>query len=90
MGGEQEMSRPTKVDQRRLADGAEALRQSRRDPQTIEQAREIYESLSDGIRALQSMDDLGSPEANEAAWDDMLYLEKERRTLEAKWPKLRR
>lgn len=33
------------------------------------------EQLSDAILAMQSLDDLGSPEANQAAWKEMCALQ---------------
>ena len=45
----------------------------------IEQA---LEEVYDGIRALQSTDDLGSEEANQRAWDDMVELGERAKALE--------
>lgn len=45
------------------------------EPQTKEEMREQLLVLADGICALQSLDDLGSKEANDAAWNDMLVLQ---------------
>ncbi len=41
--------------------------------------------IDDGIRALQSLDDLGTPEENERAWRNMRFLEKKREKL---WKRL--
>jgi hypothetical protein len=38
--------------------------------------KEQLVELTDAIAAMQSLDDLGSPEANQKAWDDMLELQK--------------
>lgn len=67
------MERPSRIDRRRLKDGEEASNLP--EPTTEAQIREQLSILSDGIAALQSTDDLGSPEANQAAWDDMLALQ---------------
>lgn len=48
---------------------------------------ELYamrDTLSDGIRALQSLDDLGTPAANDQAWNDMLELQRRRDTVIAR------
>ena len=63
---------PSKIDQRRLNDGA--IASSLSEPTTIQEIEEQIETISDGIRALQSLDDLGSAEANKAAWNQMLEL----------------
>jgi hypothetical protein len=67
----------SKVDQRRLRDGAKAGA-ANADYKSMSDAelREAKDNLHDGIAALQSLDDLGSPEANNAAWQDMLALSK--------------
>jgi hypothetical protein len=64
---------PSPIDQRRLCDGANALDVSSRTPQTIDEVRSQLETVSDGIAALQSLDDLG-PEANERAERDQQEL----------------
>jgi hypothetical protein len=67
---------------RRLRDGARAARLP--EPETPEEIRSQLEILSDGIRALQSLDDLGSPEANQRAWDQMVALQAKHARLEEK------
>ena len=62
---------PTKLDMRRLNDGAKASRLLAQDPKTIDECRSQIEELSDAIAAMQSLDDLGSAEANQRAMDDM-------------------
>jgi len=54
------------------------------EPATPEEIRSQLEILSDGIRALQSLDDLGSPEANQRAWDQMVALQAKHARLEEK------
>ena len=55
------------------------------EPKTIEEARHALEDLYDGICALQSLDDLGSEAANDAAWNDMLELDKRAKNIKEKW-----
>ncbi len=64
---------PTSIDKRRLRDGATAtaLLDVPLGSMTLQQLQELREVLRDGAVALQSLDDLGSPEANDAAWQDM-------------------
>lgn len=64
---------PTERDKRRLEMGQKAMNLSH--PQTLTDAKIQLMDLADGIRALQSMDDLGSSEANNAAWNNMLQLQ---------------
>lgn len=84
------------VTKRRLRDGAKGMSVGVMDLQesSVEDLQRKYSSLSDSIVALQSLDDLGSPEANQEAWDDMIELSKrckaveeelERRGVEPKW-----
>lgn len=70
---------PSKVDQRRLRDGARAMTLT--EVKSLIAKKEQLVEIADGIRALQSLDDLGE-EANERAWNDMLELEKRHRKLE--------
>lgn len=71
----------TTHDKRRLADGDRAKGLAK--PKTTKEIQQQLEILSDGIRALQSLDDLGSPEANQRAWDDMLELQRRSDALKA-------
>lgn len=64
---------PTQIDRRRLRDGARAL--ALPVPQTDAEIREQLPVILDAIRAMQSLDDLGSEEANGKAWDDLGQLE---------------
>ena len=66
-----------RTDKDRLRDGARALDTlSEPEPDTLEDLKERLRVVMDGALALQSTDDLGSAEANEAAWNDMLRLQK--------------
>lgn len=65
---------PSLVDQRRLRDGAAAMALG--EPRTRAELEATITSIEDGIRALQSTDDLGTDEENEACWQDMLTLER--------------
>ena len=58
----------TAIDRRRLNDGDEAMGLSQ--PETVEELEAYISQLGDGIAALQSLDDLGSEEANNRAWED--------------------
>lgn len=60
------------VERRRLRDGSRALRLP--EPRTPGAARRQIDVLLDGARALQSLDDLGSPAANKRAWRAMEWL----------------
>lgn len=73
---------PSKIDARRLRDGASAA--SLPEPKTVEEIQAQLEVLGDGIAAMQSLDDLGSPEANQQAWDDMCALSKRYEELKAR------
>lgn len=74
----------TPVDQRRLNDGARAMQESETEPTTRAEAMYQMTTLSIGIAALQSLDDLGS-QANQKAWDDMLKLQERYYALKDKW-----
>jgi hypothetical protein len=76
----------SQVDRRRLRDGAEAL--SLPEPQTLHEMKEQLQALMDGAVALQSMEDLGSPEANERAWNDMMELQRRHEALKRRIEKL--
>lgn len=65
---------PSSVDRRRLRDGARA--KELREPQTRAELEATLAELHAGIAALQSTDDLGTDEANDACWKDMLELER--------------
>lgn len=62
------------ITKRRLADG-ERARTLYDNPQTEEEVTEQLAIIHDGIVALQSLDDLGTEEENQAAWNDMLRLQ---------------
>jgi len=72
---------PSAVDRRRLRDGAHALEVSSHAPQTGDDVRAQIAVISDGIAALQSLDDLG-PEANACAARDEQELWKRLKALE--------
>ncbi len=78
---------PSQVDRRRLRDGAEAL--TLPEPQTLKEMERTLQALWDGAVALQSTDDMGSPEANQQVWNDMLELQKRAQTLEKKIKELK-
>lgn len=65
---------PTAIDQRRLRNGAEAA--ALPEVSALEQKKRQLWHLHDGVCALQSLNDLGSPEENQRAWDDMCALQK--------------
>lgn len=77
------------VDRRRLRDGAEALVQDPNTPKTIAEMEAQLRVLWDGATALQSLDDLGSPEANQKAWNDMLELQHRAEDLKKKIEQLK-
>jgi hypothetical protein len=64
---------PTTIDERRLRDGAAAKKLS--EPVSEAEIRQQLQQLHRAICAMQSLDDLGSDEANQRAWDDMMELE---------------
>jgi hypothetical protein len=66
---------PTLLDQRRLRDGARALASSEPSGSDVAAWRAHVEALGDAVAAMQSLDDLGSTEANNQAWSDMLALQ---------------
>lgn len=71
---------------RRLAAGEEA--KALPEPTTATEIRKQLDVLYDGMVALQSLDDLGSEEANQKAWDDMLALQKRYDALRARLTKM--
>lgn len=77
----------SQVDRRRLRDGAEALALA--EPKTLKEMETQLQALWDGAVALQSTDDMGSPEANEAVWNDMLELQRRAHALEKKVKQLK-
>jgi len=63
---------PSAIDERRLRDGASAMRSPQNyDDMSIDELEELRVQLRDGVAAMQSLDDLGSPEANATAMRDM-------------------
>jgi hypothetical protein len=60
------------VERRRIRDGKRALFLP--EPKTIHGMNGQIDILLDGARALQSLDDLGTPEANARAWKAMEWL----------------
>lgn len=60
------------VDKRRLEKGAAAF--ALPEPTTEQELKDTIGVLHDAIAALQSLDDLGSDQANQQAWDDQLLL----------------
>ena len=99
----EEKSKPTKkvkehsaVTKRRLKEGerGESVQFKDLKALSLEVLQKNYSTLCDSIVALQSLDDLGSPEENRRAWDQMIKLkgrgdiiqkEIESRGAEAKW-----
>jgi hypothetical protein len=77
---------PTPVDRRRLRDGAEAL--ALPEPRTLDEMKAQLQALMDGAVALQSTDDMGSPEANERVWKDMMELQRRHEALKRRIEKL--
>ncbi len=75
----------TPTDQRRLRDGQAALDapQDLAD-RTLDQLHDLRRTLFDGLAAMQSLDDLGSPEANEAAGRTCVELGRRLDAVEAK------
>lgn len=80
---------PSAIDQRRLRDGARALEVSAHVPTTIDEGHRQLAIISDGIAALQSLDDLG-PEANAQVFRDEQELWKRLKALEARLEQLAR
>ena len=78
---------PHPVDQRLLNDGARAMALT--EPKTLKEMEEQLRIIYDGALALQSMDNLGSPEANQQAWDDMLELQRRAEALSKKIEELK-
>lgn len=77
-------SAPTPLDAARMAE-AQSIAVALGEPMTREEARHAADELRDAITALQSLDDLGSPEANQEAWDRMMDLERKLATIKEKW-----
>jgi hypothetical protein len=66
----------SKIDERRLRDGAVGLGLPTDDlaQLTLAELEARRSSLHDAAVAMQSLDDLGSTEANQRAWDEMVEL----------------
>lgn len=64
-------SKPSPVDRRRLKDGALALAASQTWPATDDELTALIDQLRDAAAAMQSLDDLGSPELNQKAQRDL-------------------
>lgn len=68
------------VTKRRLSDGERAMELSSEEfvpsDSDLRGLEALRDDLHTGIVALQSLDDLGSEEANQAAWNDMLELQR--------------
>ena len=78
----------SRIDRRRLRDGAEALALS--EPKTLEEMEAQLQALWAGAVALQSTDDQGSPEANEQVFNHMLELQQRAQALEKKIEQVKR
>lgn len=67
---------PSLRDKRRLRCGDKALHISTKDLLLLSDnaLSNLHEDLWDAVGAMQSLDDLGSVEANETAWNDMLRI----------------
>ena len=76
---------PTEVELRRLGNGWLAFNYPA--PKTQDEIRNALEITYDGIRALQSTDDLGHPSLNKKAWDMMLTLQEKAKILEKRLKK---
>ena len=65
-----------RTDKDRLRDGERAIQViSGPEPTTLDGLVAQLDIVMTGAIALQSTDDLGSPEANDAAWKNMLHLQ---------------
>ncbi len=73
----------TRLDSIRLQKGYAAAGLG--EPANQAEAKVIYDELIDGVIALQSLDDLGSPEANQAAWDGMIALQQWMELIRKTW-----
>lgn len=71
------------MNERKMREGREA--QDLNEPQTAEEARKVLDQLYSAVVAMQSLDDLGSPEANAEAWDNMCALNQRYERIKAKW-----
>lgn len=79
---------PSKVTQRRLRYRSEAM--ALKNPRTEREIIEQVDQLRDAIRAIQSLDDLGSVEANEAVMKDHDVLLRKLVLLENKLVKIKK
>lgn len=73
----------SKIDQRRLRDGAIAMALG--EPKDVDEAKSTYDLLYIGAVALQSMDDLGSVEANRQAMVDCEELSDRMAKIKERW-----
>jgi Skp family chaperone for outer membrane proteins len=80
---------PSKIDARRLRDGAAAssLLVDNLKELSLERLKTLKDTLFDGVLAMQSLDDLGSKEANKEAWDRMIELQERYNAVEAEYKK---
>lgn len=72
------------VTKRRLRDGDNATAASTADLDklSLPQLQSLRETVFDGALAMQSLDDLGSEAANNAAWEDCKALDKKLKVLD--------
>ena len=70
---------PSRLDQHRIRKASEIS--DLPEPNTTTETRERIEQLHDAIVALQSLDDLDSPEVNEAVWQQMSGLQQRQDSL---------
>jgi len=78
---------PSPIDLRRLHDGAVALSASNTMPRTRVEAEVLLEQISNGIRAMQSLDDLGE-DGNRRAMRDLNDLSRRYEALKKKLKEL--
>lgn len=73
------------VTRRRLRDGdtASAVPTDNLTTLSLADLRALREMVFDGALAMQSLDDLGSPEANDAAWLQCIALDKKLKAIDA-------
>jgi len=77
------------VTKRRLNDGARAIALDIETSDDLDALKSYKSELHDGIAALQSLDDLGSEDANNAAWNDMLELQRRHGIVEKRIKKIK-
>lgn len=75
----------TALDRRRMRDGESAMAASEEGLQEMDLAalKALREEVRDGCAAMQSLDDLGSKEANDAAWQTCIELEEKYKRIKA-------